>query len=634
MTWLALMALLLRPQHPPDVDALIDELNADSLDRREAVVAKLIDAGAAAQPALVRRQATARAELRARIEQALLGIRIRRAGAVRLHATHEFSIRRGRVTALAWSPEGHAFASAGEAGDVIVWNGVTRDVMLSLTDLSSEVDTLAFSPTGDRLAASDQQHSVVWDLSRVRELHRFARTISLAWSPDGKRLACGYPKAGGVSILETEKWTVQRHLEADGAASAWSKDAKRLSCGGQGAIAIFDAEKGELLRKLRLDSDDFLLDLTYVQNNALVYATNHGTVQCGFGRAKVTDALAVAATADGSRIAVATPDGIQTLDRVGGKRSFLQTGYTNLRCLAYRPDGSALAYAQDDRIIVRERDAQHELTGHLQSLRNVTFSRDSRYLIASGTSTLFANLSTGETRDVDMNCRVLGAAGDSTFALVHGSGGAIWDAADGRQIRPISPTGMCDSDVTAVSPNGACLVFAVEDQWNGACADELACLSLGATKPEPVGSLHGVLCIAWTRDSDRFAVGARDSVEIYDTTGRHRLHVPTGEPVGSVAFDPTGRWIAWSDHRRTHIASAATGEERARVEANGAWWHILDEDVALSLDGAKIHLWHWPTLTRAGSIEIPRLSSIAVAPDNNSLAVTACGVVRVYRIAR
>ena len=127
----------------------------------------------------------------------------------------------GEVTALAFSPDGTRLASASHDRTVKVWDSSSGKKLLTLAGHSGPVDAVAYSADGKSIASAiDKTHIRLWDASTgktlrtldsrvapvediVVETHAYipyldefsegmpGRVLSLAFSPDGKRLASG-----------------------------------------------------------------------------------------------------------------------------------------------------------------------------------------------------------------------------------------------------------------------------------------------------------------------------------------------------------------------------------------------------------------------------------------------------------
>jgi WD40 repeat protein/energy-coupling factor transporter ATP-binding protein EcfA2 len=99
---------------------------------------------------------------------------------------------------LAWSPDDTKIASA--SGEVHVWDVATGEKLFSLaTPYSRPLEgaySVAWSPDGNQLACGYHDGIIhLWDISAKKSIMSLAghteKVLSLAWSPDGKRLASG-----------------------------------------------------------------------------------------------------------------------------------------------------------------------------------------------------------------------------------------------------------------------------------------------------------------------------------------------------------------------------------------------------------------------------------------------------------
>jgi len=88
------------------------------------------------------------------------------------------------VSALGWGPDGRRLASGDEVGHLRIWDADTGDYLLALETTAWEggqINSIAWSPDGERLHAATYYESVIWE-SRLE-------TAQAVWRANGLRRA-------------------------------------------------------------------------------------------------------------------------------------------------------------------------------------------------------------------------------------------------------------------------------------------------------------------------------------------------------------------------------------------------------------------------------------------------------------
>ena len=190
-------------------------------------------------------------------------------------------IQEGRVTSVAWSPDGRLLA-AGNLGWIVrifTHDGVE---LHTLGAHEQSVLSVAWHPAGALLASASSDGTVrVWEFTS-REGPSVVAVIpseggSVAWSPDGTLLAMS-GRGGSLHVYRTEGWRLHAELDSGKRSVVWLPDG-RLLCHSPGSLEVWDlAGRAEPTLRASLPDACSLAPLRDVPPRIAI-ATEPGNVQ-------------------------------------------------------------------------------------------------------------------------------------------------------------------------------------------------------------------------------------------------------------------------------------------------------------------------------------------------------------------
>lgn len=631
------------------VDTLIDRLSADDPTVREEATRELVARGEAAGPRLRERLADAEPETAARIREALRGIEIERLRKTEFVRERDIRLRGGAIQCAAWSRDGKRFATAGETGEILVWDAATKKPVATMQSPDDRVYALAFSADGKRLWMANAD-PIVWDIETQKALRTYedddSIATSVAVSPDGSRVAFA-GVSSPVVILDEKSLEVLKTIPVprgveNGKVAAFRPDGRLLALlpGRGGNVSIVDLEKGEFL-PAGDPVDRRVQGIAWRADGKLVICSSNGEVWIGSEKRSLgRKGQWASVSPDGRRFATGGwGDGITFYDEEFKELGTWATDVDLNAVTCWRFDGTGLLCGINRGLGLWLGELfEPLLDAHASSPDGIQFSPDGCWLCATSSGEgQFLNVITGEKNSCPRGVDVYPGTEGSTFVLAMEDTVELWDAAEGKSVRVLAKKSGSLGELFALSPDGRRLV---SGGARGLTLDTMEGKALKRLESPENLYLEGA---AWTPDSrllvifgDLMRSEPRSSLAlVFDATGKLVHRREEGERFCQASWAPDGKFLWWISGNAILKLNSDDWTESATLAIGASWWQPVDDQVALARVKGVCGLWHIPTGTCLREFpETIGLFREAFSFEGRRLALAGDKGVAVWRIGK
>jgi WD40 repeat protein len=364
----------------------------------------------------------------------------------------------GCVTSVAFSPDGRQLASGSYCGGVKLWYTESSKLQATLTGHSGYypsypiVTCVSFSPDGEQVASCSRNGSVkLWNSNSGELLATFTftglinDTTSLAFSPDGNKLLAS--DAYGFVLLDAKSGNLQRtHTVCSSSVNsiAFSRDGKLASGSHDYTVKLWDLESCEPWATPRGDNGDngyfspadsvaISSGSKWLASGSLdsavkLWDARSGKLQVTIAAHKNETASAVAFSPDGKWLASGSHDNtIKLWDVKSGElRGTLASHNGHVYSVAFSLDGKQLASGSKDGTAklwdVESHKLQITLRGHSEFVYAVAFSPNGERLATGsldGTVKLWDFKSCKELQSLELGAAVsyLAFSADGSYLI-------------------------------------------------------------------------------------------------------------------------------------------------------------------------------------------------------------------------
>ena len=461
-----------------------------------------------------------------------------------------------QVLSIAFSPDGHLLAASDVSYEIHLWRVSDAQPVLTLQAQDGWCWAVTFSPDNQTLASSANGTIDLWNLKtgdRYGQLKdSSSRVFSLAFSPDGRFLASGC-EDHHIRVWDVRSRTLVQCL------AGHSDEVRAVAFSPQGYLrgGVGSNQAGHQLASGSYDGTLRLWSLT--SGDSTVLATG-------------SPIAAIAFSPDGQTLASGHQDGTLGLWNRASQtqvRSLPSQGQA-IRSIAFSPDGRTLASGGDDQTLRlwdwRIGQLNWAFKGHSSWISNVAFSPDGRTLASASE---------------DQSVRLWDSQTPQALRVLRGHNSGVWSV--------------------ALHPQGQYLVSGGQDR-------QVRLWSLAT--PAPSRALEGhtgwVLAVAVSSDGRWIASSGEDrTVRLWDSTsgGCRATWADHSHEVWAVVFCPQGDRLASGSLDgtiRLWDLETQTGQGQLTGHTSGVWALAISPDGRRLASGSQdqtVRLWDLETQT-------------------------------------